>query len=135
MRLIVFTPTHRPDYINDAFESLLAQSNADWEWVLVPNGGAAISDRIRTHAQVRIVPAPDWVSRLGVGSLKRFACEHCPGEYLVELDHDDLLTPDARPRSTRPEAPSGAEFLYSDFSNFRADGTCEVYDSAYGWES
>ena len=102
MRLIVFTPTHRPDYINDAFESLLAQSNADREWVLVPNGGAAISDRIRTHAQVRIVPAPDWASRLGVGSLKRFACEHCTGEYLVELDHDDLLTPTHWPRSTRP---------------------------------
>ena len=31
-------------------------------------------------------------------------------------------------RSARPSTPTGAEFLYSDFANFRADGSCEVYD-------
>jgi glycosyltransferase involved in cell wall biosynthesis len=135
MRFSVFTPTHRPDFINDAFESLLVQSDTDWEWVLVPNGGAVIPDRIRAHSKVRIVPAPDWVSRLGIGALKRFACEQCAGDYLVELDHDDLLTPDALAKVNAAINATGAEFLYSDFSNFRADGSCEVYDSAYGWQS
>ena len=135
MRFSVFTPTHRPAFINDAFESLLGQSNADWEWLLVPSGGAEVPDRIRAHPQVRIVPAPDWVSRLGIGALKRFACEQCAGDYLVELDHDDLLTPDALAKISASIDVSGAEFLYSDFANFRADGTCEVYDRAYGWQS
>jgi glycosyltransferase involved in cell wall biosynthesis len=135
MRFSVFTPTHRPSFINDAFESLLAQSNHDWEWVLVPNGGAVIPERIRAHAKVRIVPAPEWVSRLGIGALKRFACEQAVGDYLVELDHDDLLTDDALAKVSAAIDATGAEFLYSDFSNFRADGTCEVYDQAYGWQS
>lgn len=135
MRFSIFTPTHRPVFINEAFDSLLAQSHRDWEWVLVPNGGAVIPDRIRAHDQVRIVPAPDWVSRLGIGGLKRFACEQCAGNYLVELDHDDLLTPDALAKISGAIDATGAEFLYSDFANFRADGTCEVYDQAYGWQS
>jgi glycosyltransferase involved in cell wall biosynthesis len=135
MRFSVFTPTHRPTFIDDAFESLLGQSNADWEWLLVPNGGAVIPDRIRAHPQVRVVAAPDWVSRLGIGALKRFACEQCAGDYLVELDHDDLLTADALAKISAAIDTAGAEFLYSDFANFRADGTCEVYDRAYGWQS
>jgi hypothetical protein len=90
MRFSIFTPTHRPAFLNEAFDSLLAQSQSDWEWVLVP------------------------------------------GDYLVELDHDDLLTPEALAKIGAAIDATGAEFLYSDFANFRADGSCEVYDQAYG---
>lgn len=135
MRFSIFTPTHKPDYLMEAFDSLRAQGFSDWEWVIVPNGTAVIPDAIRAHPQVRIVPAPDWVARLGVGPLKRFACENCAGDYFLELDHDDRLTPNALATISAAIDATGAEFLYSDFANFRADGTCEVYGAANGWES
>jgi glycosyltransferase involved in cell wall biosynthesis len=136
MKFSVFTPTHRPDYIGEAFDSLVAQSHTDWEWVLVPNGPRAeLPDRIRSDPRVRIIPAPDGIAAHGVGALKRFACEQCRGDYLVELDHDDVLTADALAEIAKAAAETNAGFLYSDFTNFRADGTCEVYDKGYGWES
>src|SRR5215471_14006635 len=104
-RFSVFTPTHRPRYLDECFESLRRQSCQDWEWVVVLNGGAAWrpadpDDRIR-------VIVADGVS--GVGALKRLACEQASGEILVELDHDDLLAPDAleevgRAFDSEPEA-------------------------------
>jgi SAM-dependent methyltransferase len=99
----------------------------------VPNGPAfAVPEQITADARVRVVPAPD--SAKGIGALKRFACEQCVGDVLVELDHDDILLPQALARIDEAAA-DGAGFIYSDFANFRADGTCEVYDRAYGWES
>ncbi|MBK7469357.1 MAG: glycosyltransferase [Betaproteobacteria bacterium] len=136
MQFSVFTPTHRPDYIAEAFDSLLAQTCPDWEWVIVPNGPlAALPGRVLSDPRVRVIAAPDDIAAQGIGALKRFACERCQGDYLVELDHDDLLVPEALARIAEAAARTGAGFLYSDFANFRADGTCEVYGAAYGWES
>jgi glycosyltransferase involved in cell wall biosynthesis len=136
MRFSVFTPTHRPDHLDAAFDSLVAQTCADWEWVVVLNGPHAnVPGRISGDARVRVLDVPDEVAAGGVGALKRFACEHCNGDYFVELDHDDLLVPRALSRIAEAAKRTGAGFLYSDFANFRADGTCEVYDSVYGWES
>ncbi len=136
MRFSIFTPTHKPDYIQEAFESLLDQSFTDWEWVLVPNGkNAIIPDSIADHPQVRVIRAPDAIAEKGVGSLKRFACENCSGEYFVELDHDDLLTPDALQIIDSRARLTKAGFLYSDFTNFRADHSCQVFIASHGWES
>lgn len=130
----VFTPTHNARFLSDTFQSLLQQSRSDWEWVLVPNNGAVIPEYIQAHPQVRVVPAPDWVARLGVGALKRFACEHCAGDWFVELDHDDFLMPEAL-AEIAIAAEAGAGFVYSDCANFRSDFSSETFDPAYGWES
>ncbi|MEZ5448555.1 MAG: glycosyltransferase [Thiolinea sp.] len=135
MRFSIFTPTHKPDYIGEAFDSLLAQTFTDWEWVIVPNGvNAVIPDRIANHPQVRVIRAPDETAAKGVGALKRFACQNCNGEYFVELDHDDLLTENALAAIDRHATETRAGFLYSDFSNFYEDGTCQYFYESHGWE-
>lgn len=135
MRFSIFTPTHSSTYLIELYKSLVAQTFTDWEWVIVPNQNTSIPLIIASDARVNIVPAPKAISIKGVGALKKFACSHCKGDYLVEVDHDDLLTNNALEEIDRHATESGAGFLYSDFANFRADGTCEVYDSSYGWES
>ena len=135
MRFSIFTPTHKPDYIKEAFDSLVAQTFQDWEWVIVPNGErATIPDQIAEHPQVRVIKAPDEIAAKGVGALKLFACGNCKGDYLVELDHDDLLTENALEAIDRHATATGAGFLYSDFTNFYADGTCQYYYESHGWE-
>lgn len=134
MLISVFTPTHRTDYLRDAHRCLQAQTHADWEWVIVPNGGlTSIPDDVAADPRVRVLPAPATLS--GVGALKRFACEAARGAWLFELDHDDLLAPTALQRVAEAAGDADVGFVYSDFCNFRADGTCEVFDAKFGWES
>ena len=132
----VCTPTHRPALVADAYGSLLAQTRADWEWILVPNGpDARIPDRVARDPRVRIHPAPDAVASAGIGALKRHAFERGRGEWLVELDHDDLLAPDALAAIARAAGDTGAGFVYSDFATLLADGRSRVYGAEFGWES
>lgn len=131
--LSVFTPTHKVGFLGDAWGSLKGQPGA-WEWVIVPNGGAVIPAEIAADSRVRVVAAPDHVARMGVGSLKRFAVEQCKGEAFVEFDHDDALMPGALAKIQRA-LDDGAGFVYSDFTNLRADRTCEVYSAGFGWAS
>jgi len=118
MKFSIFTPTHKPDYLMETYQSLGRQTLDDWEWVIVPNGkGVVIPESIARDSRVRIIPAPDEMAEKGIGALKLFACNHCMGEYLLELDHDDLLTPDALKVINKAALETGAGFLYSDYSN------------------
>lgn len=124
----VITPTHDTKYLAETWQSLKAQTFTDWEWVLVPNG-ALIPEELLTHARVRVCPHEPAT----IGALKRFACEQARGDIIVELDHDDLLTPDALAEVAA--ALQDADFCYSNHAEF-IDGTWKpyVYDPAYGWE-
>ena len=130
-RFSLFTPTHRPDFLEAAYKTLLKQTNQDWEWVILPNNGGTVPIDIKNDPQVRVaVPVLDQPN---VGMLKQIAVSHCEGDILVELDHDDLLEPHALQRIGEA-VDRGAGFVYSDFANFREDGTSEVYDKIFGWE-
>ena len=90
-RISVFTPSHRPTFLNECFDSLVAQTFSDWEWVVVMNNGANWRPPV-ADARVRVL----WNNDLnGVGAAKRYACEQACGEFLLELDHDDLLAQEA----------------------------------------
>jgi SAM-dependent methyltransferase len=136
MLVSVFTPSHRSTWLADAYACLRAQTHAEWEWVLLLNGGADdVPASIADDPRVRVLRAPAGLERQGVGALKRYACELARGEWLFELDHDDLLAPQALQRVVEAAADPAVGFVYSDFCNFREDGSCEVFDPAYGWES
>jgi len=85
--LSVFTPSHRPAFLSECFESLQAQTFEDWEWVVVLNGGARWEPP-RPDQRVRII-VDDEIE--GVGQAKKRACGEARGEILVEFDHDDVL--------------------------------------------
>lgn len=128
MRFSVFTPTHDTKFLQETYASLQAQIFSDWEWVIVQNNGAKVEI---DDARVRVIEAPSWLLKSSVGALKRFACERCQGDYLVELDHDDLLLPDALAKIAAVEA----DFIYSDAAQFRADGSYLLFGKEYGWEN
>jgi hypothetical protein len=70
-----------------------------------------------------------------VGELKKLCCDHCQGEGLIELDHDDMLTPGTLPRIARAFR-SGAGFVYSDVACWSQSHQVPVmYASSHGWES
>lgn len=130
MKFSIFTPTHRPAYLMEAYQSLCKQTAGDWEWVIVENNGGRVPDFLRDDSRIII---KEFNSQ-NIGALKRFACESATGDVFVELDHDDMLMPNALELIAR-EVEQGAEFVYSDFVEFKSDGTSNEYGSQWGWVS
>lgn len=133
VKLSVFTPTHRQDYLQEAYESLKNQTYQNFEWVLVPNNGGRIPYEITQDPRVRVHPAPPEIS--GIGALKRYACEHCLGDYFVELDHDDMLREDALQKIADTARETNAGFIFSDSVDFYPNWSCRRFGSQYNWES
>lgn len=131
MKLSIFTPTHSPKFLPDAYRSLREQDHDNWEWLLLPNNGCEIPADIAADKRVRIAPE---VSSNYVGALKKAACAQCEGEALVELDHDDLLLPGALAHIDRALSAPSIGFAYSNAA--RCDGEFKAtkrFDDRHGW--
>ncbi len=127
----VFTPLSESGnaYIEAAFQTLLAQTHQDWEWIVLENHGGRLPDAIAEHPQVRVFE--DYELE-GLGQLKRACCEQTDGDILFEFDHDDLLHPEALAKTFA--ALQSADVAYSDFAEFRdGDWTPDGYRADYGW--
>jgi len=140
MLLSIFTPLppSHGRYVEEAYDSLCHQTYKNWEWVLVPNLGASIPDVIATDERVKVYPftgEPEADGYHKIGALKKFACGRCHGGVFVELDADDLLTPNAlesiHEHITRP----GVQFVYSNSAKFDEDWQSGKYGEYWGWRS
>ena len=132
-RFSVFTPSHRPRFLDECLETLQAQTCPDWEWIVLLNNGARWRPA-RPDERVRVEIADNL---RGVGAVKRRACELTRGEILVELDHDDLLAKAClaelgKAFDSHPEAV----FVYSNTAQITEDGKREDsrFDESFGWQ-
>lgn len=141
--LSLFTPTHNPTYLLEAYNSLKLQTLKEWEWVILPNGeNVTIPDPIIRDPRVRIIE--DKSNLHNVGALKRKACDATTGSILVEFDHDDVLVPGNTLQVITDKFNDGAGFVYSDTAVFRFKQQNRVanqsnfgkytYSSSHGWE-
>jgi glycosyltransferase involved in cell wall biosynthesis len=135
----VFTPTHLTgDKIERPFRSLLAQGYRNWEWVLYDDS----PDEGRTFATIselccrdqRISAFRSHRASGRIGEVKRRACGLARGAILVELDHDDELTPDAlrhvvEAHRTFPDAG----FFYTDCAEVFESGENATYGKSWGF--
>jgi len=130
--LTVFTPTHDVKYLARLNASLAAQAMPQFEWLIVPNGPVSLDDvrAAATIPQARIVPYAGAAGN--IGALKRFACEQARGSAFVEVDHDDELTPDCL-TYVHAAFVAGADFVYSNCCEIRANGSPKVFDGKFGW--
>jgi O-antigen biosynthesis protein len=146
----VFTPAyHTGQRIRRPYDSLKQQTYENWEWIVVDDSDDQ-GDTFRTLS--RLARADHRVgvfrhhSHSGViGKVKRWACRLASGEILVELDHDDELTPNTLEdlvRAFRHFDGSSAErplagFVYADFAELQADGSAFTYagEWAFGYGS
>ncbi|WP_104106594.1 glycosyltransferase [Nocardioides sp. 616] len=129
----IVTPVYAPplDVLADTVASVLAQECQDWEWILVddcsPDPG--VLALLREHAAKD--PRIKVVARETNGHIVKASndgIDAATGEFVVLLDHDDLLTPDALARNAAAiEAEDDVDYLYSDEDKVAADGT--FYDA------
>lgn len=132
-RVSVFTPSHRPQFLDETYRSLRAQTFGDWEWIILLNQGARwrpepADDRVRVLIQDEV---------RGVGAAKRMACDAARGEILFELDHDDELVSTALAEvvAAFDEHPE-VGFVFSNCAQISPSGGRDDsrWDERNGWE-
>jgi O-antigen biosynthesis protein len=131
--LSVFTPTKNPTWLMPAYQSLLAQTHQDWEWLLVLNG-----ELRKEHLPTEIQKEPRArfyrTDRIGIGALKNYCCRKARGDVFVEFDHDDWLMPTCLEKIAAAAAKTPNGFFYSNFLYVKEDGTDLVFDPGFGWQ-
>lgn len=134
----VITPLYRTPapVLARTWASLRAQTHTDWEWVVLddsPDGddaawrqvyGFCADDRYR----IRLLRG---VHSGVIGAVKRAAFMAAEGSVLVELDHDDELTPDALTEISTAFHDPAVGFAYSDWAEINAAGESCRYPA--GW--
>jgi glycosyltransferase involved in cell wall biosynthesis len=99
-KVSVFTPVYNTgrDKLLRTYRSLARQTYADWEWVIADDhsSDAGTLAALREIARDYRVAIHNLARPSGnIGELKGHLCAVATGDILVELDHDDVLTPDA----------------------------------------
>lgn len=135
----VFTPTfHTGSRIRRrAYRSLQRQTYTNWEWVVVDDSESDDSTfqilKGMADAEPRLSIYSSAHHSGKIGEVKRRACALSQGDILVELDHDDELTPNALFDivQTFQQNPH-VGFVYSDWAEVADDtGTPLCYSD--GW--
>lgn len=134
MKVSIFTPSHDTKFLLDLYNSIKDQDF--FEWVIVLNGKALErkDEKIFDDRRVKYIYA-SYVDPL-VGHLKKIACDHCTGDILLEVDHDDLLTPTAVQEVKNAfENDSEVGFVYSNCAEFEGNfAPRQRFDPAHGWK-
>ena len=129
----VYTPTYNSSAcLAKAYKSLSTQTYTNWEWVIIDDGSTDGTPKMVSawaYHDIRI-----WFFRpmcgnlCNIGRMKHYATGLCEGKYLVELDHDDMLTSNALSDVVDAfEADADLGFVYSNFAEFLEDGRSNYY--------
>lgn len=135
--IAVCTPLHNtpPDVLARTWASLKAQTHTDWTWWIWDDSTHDEAWRqlwgMCADERWRIQPMRG-MSNIGViGEVKRRLMMAADGDILVELDHDDELTPDCLTEIDAALAEPGVDFCYSDWAEINPAGEwCRYPD---GW--
>lgn len=135
----VYTPTYNTgDYLRETYQSLRDQSYKTWEWVVVDDHSSdGTWERLTQLAKedVRVRPFQSGKRLEKIGAVKDLATRLSKGTYLVELDHDDMLTDFALDEIKKAfESDPEIGFVYSNSSDFFEDGSFRMFNDDF-WKN
>jgi glycosyltransferase involved in cell wall biosynthesis len=129
----IITPSHKnTPYLQELYESLVSQTYENWEWILWLNGNFKrykLSSEIENDERVKIYECKEKNSNVGFHKNKAFHLGS--GEILVEVDHDDLLTPDCLEELNQAYQDQENGFVFSDAAIY--DDNFVPYREDHGW--
>jgi len=134
----VITPTHNTpqEILARTWASLKSQTFTDWEWVIWDDSTDNETWRqlygFCADERYKIQMHRSHVHSGSIGDVKRKGFMVAKGDILVELDHDDELTPDALAIiSSAFSDNSDVGFVYSDWCEILSSGESGIYPE--GW--
>jgi len=113
-------------YLREMIQSVIYQTYANWELCLADGSDsehAYIEDICMKYAQKdnRIL-YKKLSQNLGISGNSNACVEMSSGDYIVLLDHDDILQPNALYENARAISETHADVLYSDEDKITEDG-------------
>ena len=132
-KVSIYIPAYNAiDFIEEAIESALNQTYTDLEVVVVNDGstdstGEFLKEIYGVHPRVTILNQPNG----GISSASNTAIQNCKGEYILQLDSDDALLPEAAEMLVSVLEKNDVGFVYGDA--YLTDYTGAVYGKAYSW--
>lgn len=131
LKISIFTPTHKPTFLQRLYDSIRSQTFQNWEWIIVPNSNAAIN-LTPPDDRIKIYPCDQSGN---IGLLKKFACEKATGDVLAEIDHDDEIFPNCLEEVAKAFSDQSIDFVYSDCVDVDYNWKSRLYESKYGWKT
>lgn len=110
-------PGTPPEYFRETLDSVCDQSLAGFEWIILGHGSLSeelveLLDQAETDERIRVLRLQE--NRGIVGGM-RLCLEAATGEYVVPIDSDDLVSPDALQLVQHAiERHGRPSFLYTD---------------------
>jgi GT2 family glycosyltransferase len=124
-RFSVVTPVHDPPVrvLRDCAESVFAQTTGAWQWCVVDDGSTDPDVRrllaeLGNHRKVTLTVRE---TSGGIVAASNAGVETAKGKFVVLLDHDDMLHPEALARIDAL-ADDTVDLLYTDEDVLAADG-------------
>jgi glycosyltransferase involved in cell wall biosynthesis len=134
----VFTPTYKTgSQIYRPYNSLLDQTYTNWEWVLYddsPDDDTFVLLTKIAESDQRVKVYRSWRPCGVIGEVKRRCTGLAAGSILVELDHDDRLTPNCLDDLVKAfTAFPDCGFAYTDCAEVFDDGSPAWYGESYAF--
>jgi len=113
---VVMPTFNRPELIRESVESVKAQTMRDWELIVVNDGGDRAVERTMEEylddKRIRYV----YAEHGGLSSARNVGMALARGEYVTQLDDDDVFYPDHLETVTRAFTDNPAvKVVYTDF--------------------
>lgn len=129
----IISPSHKnTPYLQELYESLCAQTYENWEWVLWLNGKfkrSKLSPEIENDERVKIYECKEKNPNVGFHKNKAFHLGS--GDVVVEVDHDDMITPDCLEELNKAYQDESVGFVFSDVAVY--DDNFVPYNEQHGW--
>ena len=125
MRYSIVVPIHNAhDYLRECLESVLSQSCGDWECVCVDDGSEdsspfILDEYVKRDSRFKVISN----GHHGVGAARNAGMDIATGDYVVFLDADDKLLPNAL---------DGLNGETADIVSFLPDRKSGIFDSLAG---
>ncbi len=123
MKISIVIPVYRVEkYLDACVESVLAQTYPDWEAILVDDGspdtcGALCDAWAEKDARIHAVHRANG----GLSAARNTGVDAAKGEYILLLDSDDWLMPQAL-AAVAQAAAAGCDMVLFDYARFADDG-------------
>ncbi|VAX15758.1 hypothetical protein MNBD_NITROSPINAE01-1448 [hydrothermal vent metagenome] len=125
-----------PQFLSEAAQSIFSQCHTDFEWIILDNGSTktAVKKKLRelgNHTSVTLLHAEQ---NLGIIGGMRRCIDEAVGNYLVPMDSDDMLTPEALTAIAKAiKLHDEPAFLFSD-EDLLIDDKCRSPFRRPGWD-
>jgi hypothetical protein len=103
-----------PEFVKRLYESLCAQTYNNWNWWIIDDSSPNKVNYFERLKDSRIHIIKNITEHGNIGFNKNLIASIADGDYLVEVDHDDELTPDCLELLKKAfDTYSDCDFVYS----------------------